>query len=148
MTDSQSPTKTLTNILLVEDNPADIRLTQEAFKEANQNTILHVVRDGAEALEFLRQTGRFTAVPRPDMILLDLNLPKKDGRQVLAEIKKTPDIKRIPIVILTNSKAAEDIRQTYEHHANSYITKPANLDEFIAVIKQIEQFWLSIVQLP
>ncbi|MBK6325537.1 MAG: response regulator [Chloroflexi bacterium] len=148
MTDSQSPTKTLTNILLVEDNPADIRLTQEAFKEANQNTILHVVRDGAEALEFLRQTGRFTAVPRPDMILLDLNLPKKDGRQVLAEIKKTPDIKRIPIVILTNSKAAEDIRQTYEHHANSYITKPANLDEFMTVIKQIEQFWLSIVQLP
>ena len=137
MTDSQSPTKTLTNILLVEDNPADIRLT-----------ILHVVRDGAEALEFLRQTGRFTAVPRPDMILLDLNLPKKDGRQVLAEIKKTPDIKRIPIVILTNSKAAEDIRQTYEHHANSYITKPANLDEFMTVIKQIEQFWLSIVQLP
>ena len=106
------------------------------------------MRDGAEALEFLRQTGRFTAVPRPDMILLDLNLPKKDGRQVLAEIKKTPDIKRIPIVILTNSKAAEDIRQTYEHHANSYITKPANLDEFMTVIKQIEQFWLSIVQLP
>lgn len=148
MTDSQSPTKTLTNILLVEDNPADVRLTQEAFKETNLNTILHVVRDGTEALEFLRQTGRFTAVPRPDMILLDLNLPKKDGRQVLEEIKKTPDIKRIPIVILTNSKAAEDIRQTYDHHANSYITKPANLDEFIAVIKQIEQFWLSIVQLP
>ena len=148
MTDSQSPTKTLTNILLVEDNPADIRLTQEAFKETKQNIILHVVRDGTEALAFLRQTGRFTAVPRPDMILLDLNLPKKDGRQVLAEIKKTPDIKRIPIVILTNSKAAEDIRQTYEHHANSYITKPANLDEFMTVIKQIEQFWLSIVQLP
>ncbi|MBP6470501.1 MAG: response regulator [Chloroflexi bacterium] len=148
MTDSQSPTKTLTNILLVEDNPADIRLTQEAFKETKQNIILHVVRDGTEALAFLRQTGRFTAVPRPDMILLDLNLPKKDGRQVLEEIKKTPDIKRIPIVILTNSKAAEDIRQTYDHHANSYITKPANLDEFIAVIKQIEQFWLSIVQLP
>ncbi len=148
MTDSQSPTKTLTNILLVEDNPADIRLTQEAFKETRQNIILHVVRDGTEALAFLRQTGRFTAVPRPDMILLDLNLPKKDGRQVLEEIKKTPDIKRIPIVILTNSKAAEDIRQTYDHHANSYITKPANLDEFIAVIKQIEQFWLSIVQLP
>ncbi len=148
MTDSQSPTKTLTNILLVEDNPADIRLTQEAFKETRQNIILHVVRDGTEALAFLRQTGRFTAVPRPDMILLDLNLPKKDGRQVLEEVKKTPDIKRIPIVILTNSKAAEDIRQTYDHHANSYITKPANLDEFIAVIKQIEQFWLSIVQLP
>jgi len=148
MTDSQKPTQNLTNILLVEDNPADVRLTQEAFKETNLNTILHVVRDGTEALEFLRQTGRFTAVPRPDMILLDLNLPKKDGRQVLAEIKKTPDIKRIPIVILTNSKAAEDIQQTYEHHANSYITKPTNLDEFIAVIKQIEQFWLSIAQLP
>ena len=136
------------DILLVEDNPADVRLTQEAFKETKIRTTLHVVRDGAKAPFFLKNKGLFPATPRPDMILLDLNLPKKDGRQVLAELKNNPDFKRIPIVILTTSSAEEDILDTYNHHANCYITKPADLDEFIKVIKQIEQFWLSVVQLP
>lgn len=136
------------DILLVEDNPADARLTQEAFKETNVRSTLHVVRDGAEAMEFLRRNGRFANAPRPDMILLDLNLPKKDGRQVLAEIKNSPEFKSIPIVILTTSNAAEDIQHTYNHHANCYITKPADLDQFMDVVKQIELFWLSIVQLP
>ncbi len=136
------------NILLVEDNPADVRLTQEAFKETTIKNHLHVVRDGAEALAFLAQTGRFSDSPRPDMILLDLNLPKKDGREILAVIKKTPEYKQIPVVILTTSKEQEDITHTYEHHANCYITKPADLDEFLKVVKNIETFWLSVVQLP
>lgn len=136
------------NILLVEDNPADVRLTQEAFKETTIPNHLHVVRDGVEALAFLEQTGQFANSPRPDMILLDLNLPKKDGREVLALIKKTPEYKRIPVIILTTSKAEEDIAHTYDHHANCYITKPANLDEFLDVVKNIETFWLSVVQLP
>jgi len=136
------------DILLVDDNPADIRLTQEAFKEVKIHSTLHIVRDGAEALSFLQRTDRFSDAPRPDLILLDLNLPKKDGREVLAELKNTPAFKSIPIVILTTSSAEEDILHTYNHHANCYITKPADLDEFIDVVKQIEQFWLSIVQLP
>lgn len=136
------------DILLVEDNPADIRLTQEAFKETKIRSTLHVVRDGAEALDFLRRNGRYVTVPRPHMILLDLNLPKKDGRQVLSEIKTSPDFKSIPTVILTTSSAKEDIRHTYNHHANCYITKPADLDQFMDIVKQIEQFWLNIVQLP
>lgn len=136
------------DILLVEDNPADVRLTQEAFKETTIPNRLHVVRDGAEALAFLDQTGRYTNAPRPDMILLDLNLPKKDGREVLSLIKQTPEIRRIPVVILTTSKEEEDIAHTYDHHANCYITKPADLDEFLNVVKSIETFWLSVVQLP
>ncbi|MBE2224028.1 MAG: response regulator [Anaerolineae bacterium] len=136
------------HILLVEDNPADIRLTQEAFKETSIPNRLHVVRDGAEALAFLEQTGRFANAPRPDMILLDLNLPKKDGREVLAQIKEKPEYKRIPVVILTTSNEEEDIAHTYEHHANCFITKPAELDEFLNVVKNIESFWLSVVQLP
>ena len=136
------------NILLVEDNPADVRLTQEAFKETTIPNRLHVVRDGAEALAFLEQTGRFLNAPRPDMILLDLNLPKKDGREVLAMIKKTPEYRQIPVVILTTSKEEDDISHTYNHHANCYITKPADLDEFLRVVKSIETFWLSVVQLP
>lgn len=136
------------DILLVEDNPADVRLTQEAFKETTIPNKLHVVRDGSEALAFLEQTGRYTKSPRPDIILLDLNLPKKDGREVLALIKQTPEYKRIPVVILTTSKEEEDITHTYEHHANCYITKPADLDEFLNVVKSIETFWLSVVQLP
>jgi two-component system, chemotaxis family, response regulator Rcp1 len=136
------------DILLVEDNPADIRLTQEAFKETRIPNKLHIVRDGAEALAFLQQQNRFASAPRPDLILLDLNLPKKDGREVLAIIKQSPELKRIPVVVLTTSKTEEDINQTYEHHANCYITKPADLDEFLNVIKTIETFWLSVVQLP
>jgi chemotaxis family two-component system response regulator Rcp1 len=136
------------DILLVEDNPADVRLTQEAFKETKIPNRLHVVRDGTEALAFLEQTGRFNTAPRPDMILLDLNLPKKDGREVLAQIKQQDKYKRIPVVILTTSNEDEDIAHTYEHHANCYITKPADLDEFLNVVKSIEAFWLSVVQLP
>lgn len=136
------------NILLVEDNPADVRLTQEAFKETTIPNHLYIARDGAEALAFLAQTGKYMDVPRPDMILLDLNLPKKDGREVLALIKNDSEYKRIPVVILTTSKEEEDISHTYEHHANCYITKPADLDEFLNVVKSIETFWLSVVQLP
>lgn len=136
------------DILLVEDNPADIRLTQEAFKQTAIANHLHVVRDGAEAVVFLEQTDRFAHAPRPDMILLDLNLPKKDGREVLAWIKQSSKFKSIPVVILTTSKAEEDIAHTYQHHANCFITKPVDLDEFLEVVKRIEQFWLTIVQLP
>lgn len=136
------------DILLVEDNPADIRLTQEAFKTTRIPNQLHIVRDGAEAMAYLEQTGRFANVPRPDMILLDLNLPKKDGREVLALIKQSPEYKQIPVVILTTSREEEDITHTYNHHANCFITKPAGLDEFLEVVKSIETFWLSVVQLP
>ena len=136
------------NILLVEDNPADVRLTQEAFKTTRIPNRLHVVRDGAEALAYLEQTGRFSKAPRPDMILLDLNLPKKDGREVLTLIKQTPEYKQIPVVILSISSEEEDIIHTYKHHANCFITKPADLDEFLGVVKSIETFWLSVVQLP
>lgn len=136
------------DILLVEDNPADVRLTQEAFKETKIPSHLHVVRDGSEALAFLERSGRFANAPRPNMILLDLNLPKKDGREVLAQIKQQPEYKSIPVVILTTSNEEEDIAHTYNHHANCFITKPANLDEFLNVVKTIETFWLSVVQLP
>ncbi len=136
------------DILLVEDNPADVRLTQEAFKETRLRCKLHVARDGAEALDFLRQNGRFTGAPRPNVILLDLNLPKKDGREVLAEVKNEPLLKSIPIVVLTTSNAEDDIRHTYDHHANCFITKPAGLDDFVDVVKKVEEFWLQIVRLP
>lgn len=136
------------DILLVEDNPADVRLTQEAFKDTKILNRIHVVRDGAEALAFLERTGRFANAPRPDLILLDLNLPKKDGREVLAQIKQNSEYKRIPVVILTTSNEEEDIVHTYEHHANCFITKPVELDEFLNVVKNIESFWLSVVQLP
>jgi CheY-like chemotaxis protein len=135
-------------ILLVEDNPGDIRLTREAFKEGKVSNEINVVNDGIEALEYLRQEGQYTDAPRPDVILLDLNLPKKDGYEVLAEIKKDPDLRRIPVVILTTSEAERDILQTYYMHANCYITKPVDLDQFITVIKSIESFWLNVVKLP
>ena len=135
-------------ILLVEDNPGDVRLTLEAFKENKLHNKLHVVGDGEEAMAFLRGEGRYADAPRPDFILLDLNLPKKDGREVLAEIKGDPNLKRIPVVILTVSAAEEDVLRTYDLHANCYITKPVDLDEFIKVVKSIEEFWLTIVKLP
>jgi CheY-like chemotaxis protein len=135
-------------ILLVEDNPGDIRLTQEAFKEGKVSNEINVVNDGIEALAYLRQEGQYADVSRPDVILLDLNLPKKDGYEVLAEIKKDPDLRRIPVVILTTSEAERDILQTYYMHANCYITKPVDLDQFITVIKSIESFWLNVVKLP
>jgi CheY-like chemotaxis protein len=133
---------------LVEDNPGDVRLTVEALKESKVRNNMSVVCDGAEAIAFLRRQGAHKKAPRPDIILLDLNLPKKDGREVLAEIKQDPDFKRIPVVILTTSKAEEDILRTYNLHANCYITKPVNLNQFMLVVKAIEDFWFMIVKLP
>ena len=136
------------NILQIEDNPGDVRLTQEALKEGKMCNTLHVVQDGIEALDFLSRRGKYSKVARPHLILLDLNLPKKDGREVLAEIKKDPLLRRIPIVILSTSKAEEDIIKTYDLHANCYITKPVDVQQFFNVVKFIEDFWLSIVRLP
>ncbi len=138
----------LVQILLVEDNPGDIRLTQEALKEGNLPNILHVVKDGVEAVAFLRQEREYADKPRPDLILLDLNLPKKDGREVLAEIKEDEKLKHIPVVVLTTSDAEQDIIKVYKLHANCFITKPVDLDEFMMVVRRIEEFWFSIVQLP
>jgi CheY-like chemotaxis protein len=135
-------------ILMVEDNPGDVRLTVEALKEAKVRNNLHTVEDGVEALAFLRREGRYTEVPRPDLVLLDLNLPKMNGREVLAEIKEDPDLRRIPVVILTISQAEQDIVKSYNLHANCYITKPVDLDQFLEVVKSIENFWLTIVKLP
>ena len=135
-------------VLLVEDNPGDVRLTQEAFKEAKVLNHLSVVGDGVQALAFLRREGDHTEAPRPDLILLDLNLPKKDGREVLEEIKADERLRRIPVVILTTSSAQQDILKSYDLHANSYITKPVDLDQFVTVVKSIEDFWLTIVKLP
>jgi CheY-like chemotaxis protein len=135
-------------ILLVEDNEADVRLTREALKENKVANILHVVSDGEEAIAFLRQKGKYADAPRPDLILLDLNLPKKDGREVLAEIKVDDDLKRIPVVVLTISKAEEDILKSYNLHANCYITKPIDLNQFMKVVQSIEDFWLALVKLP
>ena len=135
-------------ILLVEDNPADVRLTVEVLKETKVRNTLTVAADGIEALDLLRRIGRYTHAVRPDLILLDLNLPRKDGRQVLAEIKADPDLKRIPVVILTSSKAEEDIFKSYNLYANCYVTKPVDLEQFVKVVKSIEDFWLTIVKLP
>jgi CheY-like chemotaxis protein len=135
-------------ILLIEDNPGDIRLTVEALKEGKVTNNLSVTRDGEEALDCLYQRGKFSHCVRPDLILLDLNLPKKDGREVLQSIKSDNDLKKIPVVVLTTSKAEEDILKSYEHHANCYITKPIDIDEFLKVIRLTEDFWLTIVQLP
>lgn len=135
-------------ILLVEDNPGDVRLTLEALEEGKVMNNLSVVGDGVEALAFLRQEGKHADAPYPDLILLDLNLPKKNGYEVLKEIKKDPSLKRIPVVILTVSKDEEDILKSYNLHANCYITKPVDLDQFINIVKSIEDFWLSLVKLP
>jgi CheY-like chemotaxis protein len=139
---------TAIDILMVEDNPGDARLTEEALKESKVYTNLEHVRDGVEAMEFLRKEGRFGDAPTPDIILLDLNLPRKDGRQVLAELKAIPRLKNIPVVVLTTSEAEQDIVKSYELHANCYITKPVDLDKFVEIIHGIENFWLSIVKLP
>jgi two-component system, chemotaxis family, response regulator Rcp1 len=135
-------------ILLVEDNPADVRLTREAFAEGGIHNSLVVVRDGVEAMRFLRQQDEHANVVRPDLILLDLNLPRKDGREVLADIKADLDLRRIPVVILTTSRAEMDVLRTYNLHANCYIVKPVDLDQFIHVVKSIESFWLTAVMLP
>jgi chemotaxis family two-component system response regulator Rcp1 len=135
-------------ILLVEDNPGDSRLAKEALKESKLINNLSIVEDGLEAMNFLFKKGKYSNSPRPDLIILDLNLPKKDGREVLAEIKNNDNLKRIPVVILTISKAEEDILKSYNLHANCFITKPIDLDQFIKVVQSIEDFWLTIVKLP
>lgn len=136
------------DILLVEDNPGDADLAREALENTKLNNRLYVVDDGEKAMSFLLREGPYAEMPRPDLILLDLNLPRKDGRQVLAEIKLNDDLKRIPVVILTTSQAEEDVIRTYDLHANCYITKPINLNQFLHVVRSIESFWLSIVILP
>lgn len=135
-------------ILLVEDSPGDVRLTQEAFKDAKVHINLHVALDGAEAMAFLGRDGKHAKVPRPDLILLDLNLPKKDGREVLREIKESPTLKSIPVVVLTTSASEADVLGSYELHANCYIAKPVDLEGFLKVVKSIDNFWLSVVKLP
>ena len=135
-------------ILLVEDNPGDVRLTREALREGKILNELSVVEDGVEALAFLRREGRYAEAVRPDLILLDLNLPKKDGREVLEEIKGDGALKKIPVVVLTTSAAERDILKAYDLHANCYITKPVDLEQFIKVVQLIEDFWLTIVKLP
>ena len=136
------------DILLVEDNPGDADLAREALENSKLHNDLSVVGDGVEAMGFLRRKGKYAQAPRPDLILLDLNLPKKDGREVLAEIKGDPDLKRIPVVILTMSKDEEDVLKSYNLHANCFITKPIDLTQFMKVVKSIEDFWLTIVKLP
>lgn len=135
-------------ILVVEDNPADVRLIEEALREGKFNNRLSVAEDGAEAIEFLRRQGKYLTAKRPDLILLDLNLPKKDGREVLAEIKEDEDLRKIPVVVLTTSRAEEDIVRSYKLHANCFISKPVGIEQFMEVVRQIEEFWLSIVKLP
>ena len=135
-------------ILLVEDNPGDVRLTEEALKEGKIINNMHLARDGVEAMSFLQRGGKYANAVRPDLILLDLNLPKKDGREVLIEIKEDEELRRIPVVVLTTSRSEEDIIKTYDYHANCYITKPVDFDQFINVVKSIEDFWLSVVKLP
>jgi chemotaxis family two-component system response regulator Rcp1 len=135
-------------ILLVEDNPGDMRLTKEALKEGKVYNNLHWAKDGVEALEFLRRAGKHAKAPRPDIILLDLNLPKKDGREVLSEIKNDDKLKHIPVVVLTTSKAEEDVVRSYNLHANCYVTKPVDLEKFIGVVRAIDRFWLTVVTLP
>ncbi len=136
------------DILLVEDNPGDVRLTKEALKDAKVLNEIYVARDGVEAMQFVHREGSFANAPMPDLILLDLNLPRKDGREVLAEIKKDPKLQHIPVVVLTTSKADEDIIKTYNLHANAYITKPVDLNRFVEIMHALEQFWFTIVKLP
>ena len=135
-------------VLLVEDDPGDVLLTQEAFAQHQVNNRLHVVRDGVEALEFLRKQGRWAASPTPDLVLLDLNLPRMDGREVLAEIKADETLRRIPVVVLTTSEAEEDVLRSYELYANAYVTKPVDFDRFIQVVRQIDDFFVTVVKLP
>ncbi len=138
----------MVEILLVEDNPGDIRLTQETLKEAKVRNSIHIATDGVEAMEFLHHEGKYNDAPNPDLIVLDLNMPRKNGLEVLAEIKTDDKLKQIPVVILTASKNEEDILISYNQHANCFITKPIDPNQFLNVIKSIENFWLTIVKLP
>lgn len=136
------------NILMVDDSPEDVELTREALKAGKLRNNLYVAEDGVEAMAFLRREGKYAERPRPDLILLDWNLPRKNGREVLEEVKSDEDLRRIPVVVLTASKSEEDILAAYDLHVNCYITKPLNFDQFIKVVKSIEEFWFSIVKLP
>ncbi len=144
MTDDLRPIR----VLLVEDDPGDVLMTREAFEHHRIRNTLHVAADGVEALEFLNRRGRFRDAPRPGLILLDLNLPGKDGREVLGEIKRDPALCTIPVVVLTTSEAEEDIVRSYELHANAYVTKPVDFEKFTEVVRRIDDFWLTVVQLP
>jgi chemotaxis family two-component system response regulator Rcp1 len=135
-------------ILLVEDNPADVRLTVEAMKDAKISNRMSVAVDGEDALAFLRKQGNYKNAPRPDLVLLDLNLPRRDGRELLADIKNDPELGAIPVVVLTTSRAEEDVLRSYKLHANCYITKPVDLEQFLRVVRSIEDFWLAVVTLP
>lgn len=135
-------------ILLVEDNPADVQLTVEALRDARVHNNLHVASDGEEAMAFLRKRNGYAAAPRPDLVLLDLNLPRKSGREVLADVKADPDLRRIPVIILSTSSNDDDIASAYDLAANCYVTKPVDLDEFIGVVRAIDSFWLSLAKLP
>ncbi|MDT0484141.1 MULTISPECIES: response regulator [Streptomyces] len=143
-----TPAASPVDVLLVEDDPGDELMTREAFEDNKIGNTLHVVRDGEEALDFLYRRGDHTDAPRPDLILLDLNLPKYDGRQVLEKIKSDPDLAHIPVVVLTTSAAEEDILRSYKLHANAYVTKPVDLDQFIAAVRQIDDFFVQVVRLP
>ncbi|GGR75858.1 two-component system response regulator [Streptomyces humidus] len=142
------PSATPIDVLLVEDDPGDELMTREAFEDNKIGNTLHVVRDGEEALDFLYRRAGHPDAPRPDLILLDLNLPKYDGRQVLEKIKSDPDLSHIPVVVLTTSAAEEDILRSYRLHANAYVTKPVDLDQFIAAVRQIDDFFVQVVRLP
>jgi CheY-like chemotaxis protein len=135
-------------VLLVEDDPGDVLMTREAFEQHKLRNTLHVVSDGVEALSFLRQEGDYADVPRPDLVLLDLNLPRKDGREVLAEIKADPQLRRTPVVVLTTSEAEEDVLRSYDLHANAYVAKPVDFDQFIDVVRRIDSFFVTVVKLP
>ena len=135
-------------ILLVEDNPGDVRLTQEALRDARLSNDLHFVGDGEAAMAFLRNEGRYADSPRPDLVLLDLNLPRKSGGEVLAEIKADPDLRRLPVVVLTTSAAERDILHAYDHHVNAYVTKPVDFADFMEAVRSVEDFWLTVVRLP
>jgi len=136
------------DLLLVEDNPGDVRLMTETFREGKIHNRLFVVEDGVEALAFLRHEGKYDSAPRPDLILLDLSLPRKGGQEVLVEIKQDPDLRRIPVVVVTSSEAEKDIVEAYDNYVNCYLTKPVDLEQFMSVVRSVEEFWLSVVRLP
>jgi CheY-like chemotaxis protein len=143
-----SETVSTIDVLLVEDDPGDVLMTREAFADHKVRNTLHVVNNGVDAMAFLRREGEYADAPRPDLVLLDLNLPRMDGREVLAEVKGDPELRSIPVVVLTTSEAAEDVSRSYTLHANAYVTKPVDFDRFIAVVRQIDEFFVSVVKLP
>ena len=148
LTDPTAEPPVIIDVLLVEDDPGDVLMTREAFEEHKLRNTLHVVPDGVEAVSFLRRDGAYADAPRPGLVLLDLNLPRKDGREVLAEIKTDESLRSIPVVVLTTSEAEEDVLRSYDLHANAYVTKPVDFEGFIEAIKQIDHFFVSVVQLP